>query len=163
MNHAARRGTKLSAIRGSVRGMYTKMQVVFDAADPGKLASFWALVLGYVEEPPPPGFGSWEEFGRSIGMPEENFGDQAALIDPAGEGPRLYFQRVPEGKTAKNRLHLDVRVAPREVSGAERERLVEERVAELVGAGATLAWRVDEARGKAAVLRDPEGNEFCVA
>jgi Glyoxalase-like domain len=142
--------------------MYTKVQVVFDAADPGKLASFWALVLGYVEEPPPPGFGSWEEFGRSIGLPEENFGDQAALIDPAGEGPRLYFQRVPEGKTAKNRVHLDVRVATREVSGTERERLVDERVAELLGAGATLAWRVDEERGKAVVLRDPEGNEFCV-
>jgi hypothetical protein len=70
---------------------------------------------------------------------------------------------VPEGKTAKNRVHLDVRVATREVSGPERERLVEERVAELLGAGATLAWRVDEARGKAVVLRDPEGNEFCVA
>jgi hypothetical protein len=150
-------------MRGSVRGMYTKVQVVFDAADPGKLASFWALVLGYVEEPPPPGFGSWEEFGRSIGIREENFGDQAALIDPAGEGPRVYFQRVPEGKTAKNRVHLDVRVATREVSVTERERLVEERVAELLDAGATLAWRVDEARGRAVVLRDPEGNEFCVA
>jgi hypothetical protein len=142
--------------------MYTKVQVVFDAADPGKLASFWAQVLGYVEEPPPPGFGSWEDFARSIGVSEENFGDKAALIDPAGEGPRLFFQRVPEGKTAKNRVHLDVRVASREVSGAERERLVEERVAGLCGAGATLAWRVDEPGGKAVVLRDPEGNEFCV-
>ena len=136
MNSEARSGTGLSSMPGNVRDMYTRVQVVFDAADPGKLASFWALVLGYVEEPPPPGFGSWEEFGRSIGLPEENFGDQAALIDPAGEGPRLYFQRVPEGKTAKNRVHLDVRVAAREVTGTEREHLVEERVAELLGARA---------------------------
>ena len=95
--------------------MYTKIQVVFDAADPEKLAEFWGLALGYVAEPPPEGFGTWEEFARSAGIAEAEFGDQASRIDPAGEGPRLYFQRVPEGKTAKNRVHLDVHVAGREV------------------------------------------------
>ena len=101
--------------------MYFKIQVVIDAADPAKLADFWAFALDYVLEPPPHGFETWEDFGRSIGMPEEEFGDQAAVIDPADEGPRLYFQRVPERKIVKNRVHLDVRVAGREVGGEERK------------------------------------------
>lgn len=142
--------------------MYTKIQVVFDAADPESLAEFWMLALGYVVQPPPPGFASWEDFGRSIGLREEEFGDQAAAVDPAGEGPRLYFQRVPEGKTAKNRVHLDVRVAGPDVGGAERERLIEEHVGRLLEAGAAVAWRSDDKRGRAVVMRDPEGNEFCV-
>ena len=104
--------------------MYFKIQVVIDAAEPAKLAEFWALALDYVLEPPPHGFETWEDFGRSIGMPEEEFGDQAAIIDPADEGPRLYFQRVPERKTVKNRVHLDVRVAGREVEGEERKQLM---------------------------------------
>ena len=106
--------------------MYFKIQVVIDAAEPAKLAEFWALALDYVLEPPPNGFETWEDFGRSIGMPEEEFGDQAAVIDPADEGPRLYFQRVPERKIVRNRVHLDVRVAGREVEGEERKRLVGE-------------------------------------
>ena len=142
--------------------MYTKIQVVFDAAEPGKLAEFWALALDYVFEPPPEGHETWEDFGRSIGMPEEDFGDQASVIDPADEGPRLYFQRVPEGKVAKNRVHLDVRVAGHEIRGEERKRLVSEKVEQLVQAGASLAWETDDVRGSAIVLRDPEGNEFCV-
>lgn len=143
--------------------MYTKIQVVFDAAEPRKVAAFWALALGYVPEPPPQGFASWEDFGRSIGMPEEQFGDQAAIIDPEGAGFRLYIQRVPEGKTAKNRVHLDVRVASPDVRGEERTRRIEERVTRLIEAGASLAWRHSDARGSSVVLRDPEGNEFCVA
>ena len=91
--------------------MYTKIQVTFDAAEPEKLAEFWGLALGYVPEPPPEGFVSWENFAQSIGLPESEFGAQASRVDPAGEGPRLYFQRVPEGKAAKNRVHLDVSVA----------------------------------------------------
>ena len=143
--------------------MYTHIQVVFDAAEPARLAEFWAFALGYVTEPPPPGFETWEDFGRSIGLPEEQFGDQAAIIDPQGEGPRIYIQRVSEPKIAKNRVHLDVRVAGPEVRGEERSRLVEQRVQELVGAGASIAWRHADARGRSVVLRDPEGNEFCVA
>ena len=142
--------------------MYTKIQVTFDAAEPEKLAEFWGLALGYVTEPPPEGFESWEVFARSAGIPEQDWGEVASRIDPAGEGPRLYFQRVPEGKTAKNRLHLDVRVAGREVRGEERKRLVSEHVERLVQAGASLAWRTDDVRGSSVTLYDPEGNEFCV-
>src|SRR5208282_5798862 len=110
---------------GSV-SMYTKIQVVFDAAEPEKLAEFWGLALGYVTEPPPEGFESWEDFARSAGIPESEFGEQASRIDPEGAGPRLYFQRVPEGKTAKNRIHLDVQVAGHGVRGEARKRLVSE-------------------------------------
>jgi Glyoxalase-like domain len=143
--------------------MYTKIQVVFDAAEPEKLAEFWGLALGYVPEPPPEGFESWEEFARSAGISEADFGEVSSRIDPAGEGPRLFFQRVPEGKTAKNRVHLDVRVAGREVRGEERKRLVSEKVERLVQAGASLAWENENQWGDSVVLHDPEGNEFCVS
>jgi len=69
---------------------------------------------------------------------------------------------VPERKSAKNRVHLDVRVAGREVRGEERKRLMSEKVEQLVQAGASIAWEDDDIRGSAIVLRDPEGNEFCV-
>jgi hypothetical protein len=142
--------------------MYTKIQVVFDAAAPEKLAEFWGLALGYVPEPPPEGFASWEEFAGDAGIPEDQWGDMASRVDPAGQGPRLYFQRVPEGKTAKNRVHLDVRVAGPAVRGEERKRLVSEHVERLVQAGASIAWRTDDLRGDSITLFDPEGNEFCV-
>jgi hypothetical protein len=131
--------------------MYAKIQVVFDAAEPEKLAEFWGLALGYVPESPPEGFVSWENFARSIGLPESEFGAQASRVDPAAEG-----------KTAKNRVHLDVSVAAPHVRGEERKRLVSEEVERLVQAGASLAWTNDDTRGDSIVLYDPEGNEFCV-
>ncbi len=140
-----------------------KFQVVFDAAEPEKLGSFWKLALGYVDDSYPPQFGSLEEFFRAIGIPEEEWGDQWALVDPSGEGPRLYFQRVPEGKTAKNRVHLDVRVAEPAVAGSERAALVAAHVARLEAAGGTVLRRTADVRGTYTVMRDPEGNEFCVA
>jgi hypothetical protein len=141
--------------------MYTRIQVVFDAADPARLADFWGLALGYVQEAPPPGFASWEEFARSINLPAERWGDQASAVDPDGLGPRLYFQKVPEGKVAKNRVHLDVRVAMG-LKGEERTQRIEAHVARLLEAGASLAWRTDNQLGQAVVMRDPEGNELCV-
>ena len=144
--------------------MYFKIQVVNDAAEPAKLAEFWALALDYVLEPPPHGFETWEDFGRSIGMPEEKFGDQAAVIDPADEGPRLYFQRVPERKTVKNRVHLDVRVASG-LQGEERMAVLETECDRLVALGATRVRRYEPAPPMSAgfiVMTDPEGNEFCL-
>ncbi|PRY42285.1 VOC family protein [Umezawaea tangerina] len=128
------------------------IQVTFDAHDPTKLAEFWALAAGYVFQPPPPGFATWEDFGRSIDLPEERWNDQSALIDPEGRGPRIYLQRVPEGKTAKNRVHLDIDPGPDKAA----------HVARLVEAGAVVVGEVDEPTGRCTVLQDPEGNEFCV-
>ena len=81
--------------------MYFKIQVVIDAAEPAKLAEFWALALDYVLEPPPHGFETWEDFGRSIGMPEEKFGDQAAVIDPADEGPGCFSSACPSARPSR--------------------------------------------------------------
>src|ERR1700691_3061114 len=142
--------------------MYTKIQVTFDAAEPEKLAEFWAVALGYVTEPPPEGFASWEEFARDAGIPEEDFGQVASRVDPAGAGPRLYFQRVPEGKTAKNRVHLDISVAVRHVRGEERKRLVSEHVERLHQAGASLARRTDDVPDRFVTMCEPEGNAIHV-
>jgi hypothetical protein len=128
------------------------MQVTFDAADPARLADFWAVALDYELEPPPPGYATWEDFGRAIHLPEERWGDLAAVVDPERQRPRLLFQRVPEGKSAKNRVHLDINV------GANAA----EHVRKLIAAGATFLREVDEPGGRCTVLQDPEGNEFCV-
>jgi len=85
-----------------------QFQVTFDCAEPERVARFWCEVLGYVVPPPPEGFATWDDFDRSL--PPEDQGSWFACIDPSGVGPRLFFQRVPEGKVVKNRLHLDVRV-----------------------------------------------------
>jgi hypothetical protein len=133
--------------------MATGVQVTFDAAYPGRLAEFWASALGYVIQPPPEGFSSWPEFLAEIGVPESEWTSRSACVDPDGKGPRLFFQRVPEGKTAKNRVHLDVNV------GHDR---VEAEVARLVGEGASLVRRFDDGRESWVVMSDPEGNEFCL-
>jgi hypothetical protein len=138
------------------------IQVVFDAADPGKLADFWALALGYVPAPPPPGFDTWDDLARSVGLPEDRWGDQAAVTDPDGVGPRLYFQRVPEGKTAKNRVHLDIDPVGGGADPDTRWQRVTEHAKTLVAAGATVLREVHEPTGNCIVLQDPEGNEFCV-
>jgi hypothetical protein len=85
-----------------------QFQVTFDCAVPERVARFWCDVLGYVVPPPPEGFADWNDFDQAL--PAEKQGSAYACVDPAGVGPRLYFQRVPEGKTVKNRVHLDVRV-----------------------------------------------------
>ncbi|WP_282944292.1 VOC family protein [Cellulomonas endometrii] len=142
-------------------------QVTFDAGSPRALGAFWAVALGYVEEPPPPGFDSWEAALDAWGVDPGDRDVAYALVDPEGTGPRVYFQRVPEGKTAKNRVHLDVS-SP---GGARVDR--EDRPAKLaaarahagtlVAAGATVLREHDDPReGAWVVMADPEGNEFCV-
>lgn len=84
------------------------IQVVIDCSDPRGLAEFWAAALGYVMQPPPAGFESWEEFAARIGLPPEDHDRLAAVVDPEGVKPRILFQKVPETKTVKNRVHLDI-------------------------------------------------------
>jgi catechol 2,3-dioxygenase-like lactoylglutathione lyase family enzyme len=140
-----------------------QVQVTFDCADPAVLAAFWAEVLGYRLDDPPPGFATWEDALDAWGVPEENRNDRSAVSDPSGAGPRLFFQRVPEGKQTKNRLHLDVRAAP----GVERDARMdglEAECARLVSLGATRVERhePDGASAGHIVIQDPEGNEFCL-
>jgi hypothetical protein len=96
-----------------------------------------------------------------MGVPEEQWTSRSAVVDPDGAGPRIFFQRVPEPKTAKNRVHLDVRAGGDASGDARRERLTEE-VQRLTELGAEQIRSVDEMGEHWIVMRDPEGNEFCV-
>ena len=138
-----------------------QVQITFDCADPERVARFWCDVLGYVPPPPPEGFGSWTEFDRTL--PAEKRGAWFACTDPTGAGPRLYFQRVPEAKVVKNRLHLDVRVGTGLV-GAERVAALETECERLVALGGKRLYLLpaDEDDESCLVMQDVEGNEFCL-
>ena len=134
------------------------LQVTFDCADVPAMVRFWSAVLSYGQEPPPPPFGSWAEFAEAQGVPAELHDAWGSAVDPTGENPRLFFQRVPEGKSAKNRMHLDVRLSGREGSGG-----LAAEVDRVVGLGAERLAEFDEMGSHWVVMRDPEGNEFCIS
>jgi hypothetical protein len=138
-----------------------QFQVTFDCAEPRRLAGFWCEALGYVVPPAPKGFASWEEFDRTL--PEVRQGARFACVDPSGVGPRLFFQRVPEAKQVKNRLHLDVRIGTGLV-GEERVAALEVECARLVALGARRVrlLRADGMDESCLVMQDVEGNEFCL-
>ena len=149
--------------------MPNSWQLTIDCADPVPMTAFWAFALGYVSEPPPEGHPTWLAYWRHIGVPEEELvghgGGSDSLVDPTGAGPRIWFQIVPEAKSGKNRLHLDLRASGgRSVPLPERRAQVEGRVAELIAAGANRLRTLDTAGVDhyAVTLTDPEGNEFCV-
>jgi len=144
--------------------MATGVQVVIDCADPAQLSQFWATALHYKLEDPPDGFATWEAWLADAGIPESEWNSASALVDPDGAGPRIYFQRVPESKVVKNRVHLDLNVsAKREVGAEEGRRRVDAEVERLTGVGASVARPGGEERGEYwVVMQDPEGNEFCV-
>lgn len=119
------------------------------------MCRFWSAALGYVEEPPPAGYLSWEDFLRANGVTVPPPGSIGALVDPDGVGPRILFMRVPEPKVVKNRVHLDIRAGRSDEDKTAK-------IAELVAAGATEIRRVDEHGQWWMVMADPEGNEFCV-
>jgi catechol 2,3-dioxygenase-like lactoylglutathione lyase family enzyme len=120
-----------------------QFQVTFDCAEPERVALFWCEVLGY--------------------LPVEDGGSPYACVDPSGVGPRLFFQRVPEGKVVKNRVHLDVRVGTGLV-GEERLAVLEAECARLIGLGARRVRLLvaDEENEACLVMQDVEGNEFCL-
>jgi hypothetical protein len=139
-------------------------QICIDCADPDRLARFWASALGYVLEPPPEGHASWDDYWREVGLPEEDLGIGAdSIVDPDGRGPRIWFPIVPEEKTIKNRLHLDIRASGGRGTPLEsRKRLIDAEAARLAGLGATIT-RVLYQEGidhYGVAMKDPEGNEF---
>ncbi|KLN36460.1 MULTISPECIES: VOC family protein [Cellulosimicrobium] len=138
-----------------------QVQVTFDCAQPERVARFWCEVLGYVPPSPPEGFATWDD--ANTALPPEQRDAWFACSDPTGAGPRLYFQRVPEGKVVKNRVHLDVRVGTGLV-GAERLATLEAERDRLVALGATCVrvMVADEENESCIVMQDVEGNEFCL-
>jgi hypothetical protein len=121
-----------------------QFQVTFDCAEPERVARFWAEVLGYV-------------------VPSGEEGSDSACVDPSGAGTRLYFQRVPESKVVKNRLHIDVRVGTGLV-GQERVDALEAECARLLALGAVRVQLLlaDDENESCLVMQDIEGNEFCL-
>ncbi|AXK32808.1 VOC family protein [Streptomyces armeniacus] len=148
--------------------MATTMQLSIDCADPECLVRFWATALGYVAEAPPEGFPDWRAYWLHHGVPEEELGDgdcADSVVDPDGVGPRLWFQQVPEGKSVKNRLHLDLKVGGGlSVPLETRRQRVDAEVERLLAAGASRQ-RVLFTEGSdhyGVTMQDPEGNEFCL-
>ena len=144
--------------------MTVSYQLVIDCAAPDVLARFWAEALHYVIAPPPTGFDTWEDFYRSIGVPEDELGISPDRIeDPNGEGPSVWFQVVPETKAVKTRIHIDVNASGGRGSSYDvRRERVEAEAERLVSLGATrLRAVVEEGLDHYAVaMADPEGNEF---
>ena len=152
--------------------MSRTVQVTFDAHDPRALSSFWRDALGYVH-PGPPGvalpdgadpLAAWDAFLERMGVPEAGRNTRSAVEDPDGQGPRLFFQQVPEDKVAKNRVHLDVRAAPG-LQGEERMAALDAECERLTALGASRVTRVEPEPPLGAghiVMADPEGNEFCL-
>lgn len=142
--------------------MAAKIQVVIDCADPNRLAEFWVQALGYKHQDPPTGFASWEEWLVANNVPQEQWNSRAAILDPEGVGPRFWFQQVPEPKTTKNRLHLDIHVGDGTTTPDDRKAKAKAEVERLVAAGATILYQMEEYGSYWFTLADPEGNEFCV-
>jgi Glyoxalase-like domain len=142
----------------------TGIQVVIDCGDPERLGAFWAAALGYKVQDPPNGFPSWQAFLTAQGVPESEWNSANAIVDPDQRGPRLFFQRVPEAKSVKNRLHLDLNVTrgPLAESLEQRHEQVGAEVARLQGLGAKELQAHERRNEYWVVMQDPEGNEFCV-
>jgi Glyoxalase-like domain len=143
-------------------------QLTIDASNPARLARFWAQALGYQGAPPMEPKTTWQAHYQSRLGAQTAFDDR--LFDPAGLRPPIWFQEVPEAKAGKNRLHLDLYPTGRDgaLPLGRRIEIVEAKVAELVGLGASVERRTREDDDPEdpvyyVVMHDPEGNEFCVS
>jgi Glyoxalase-like domain len=145
--------------------MAVRFQLVMDCRDPEPLARFWAAALGYVFAPPPEGFSTWDDYWREIGVPEQELGlGQDRIVDPAGSGPAIWFQVVPDG-TAQNQppMHIDIRASGGRADPIEiRKQRVDAEARRLADLGATISGPLaNEGLDHYAVgMRDPEGNAF---
>jgi hypothetical protein len=140
--------------------MAYEFQVTIDSAAPHPLADWWAEALGWQREPQDEafirsmidqGFASESDTMRHNG--ELVWAEGAAIRHPGGNAPRVLFQLVPEPKTVKNRVHLDVRVGPEDV---------DKEVERLVARGATVLHEGHQGPHRWVTMADPEGNELCL-
>jgi hypothetical protein len=140
--------------------MAISFQCTFDATDPHRLAGFWASALGYQIEDDDDLCRRMLDAGYATTADVEEVGgryrwrDAVALSDPDAAGPRIYIQRVPEPKVAKNRFHPDLRV------GADRR---DTEISRLEGLGARRLYDGQQGPLHWVTMADPEGNEFCIA
>jgi hypothetical protein len=146
----------------------TIFQITVDCADPSGLADFWVEALGYEFVDPPTTFSTWEEWLEAAGVPEEEWDPGSRpynkISDPQNNGPRIWFQRVPEPKTVKNRFHLDLRAGDDPAAPLDRRKLqVTEESARLAALGAHQIAAYERGDHYHVVMQDPEGNEFCLA
>jgi Glyoxalase-like domain len=144
--------------------MTTRWTITIDCVDPARVARFWQLALGYDEAEPPDGWQTWEDWLRDLGVPEEEWNDGASLADPEGVLPSISLLKVPEPRTVKNRLHLDLQVSGgRQLPADVREQRIREHAEKLIAAGASIVAQVEQ-NGELDHLwmADPEGNDFCV-
>ncbi len=141
-----------------------KISITIDASDPGLLADFWSAALGYVEADPPTGWSTWEDWLSDHDVPKSEWNDGAALEDPLGHGPSISILKVPEAKTVKNRVHLDLHVSGGRHADSEiRSSRINATVSSLIEMGATVVMQHEhDDQLDHVVLADPEGNEFCV-
>ena len=144
-----------------VAAAHPQFQVVFDAADPHRVVAFWAAALGYEVEDHTAVVDGLVEAGQlppqaviEFAGDHRGFADVAAASDPDSGRPRLFFQRVPESKTMKNRVHLDLHVGTV---------AIDDTVERLTGLGAVFAWETLDRGPRNVTMHDPEGNEFCVS
>jgi len=144
--------------------MSAKFQIVIDCHDPVRMSEFWAAALGYEYARPPDGFPNWEDYWRDVGIPDhEQQPGPDRLEDPSGQAPPIWFQVVDEPKTAKNRLHVDIRVSGgRSAPLATRRLRVDSEADRLARLGATriATWFEEGVDHYAVAMLDPEGNEF---
>ena len=142
-------------------------QLTIDSNDPAGLARFWAQALGYQPVPPTEPATTWHAHYRARLGEDAAFDDR--LFDPAGLGPPIWFQQVPEEKAGKNRLHLDLYPTGRDsaLPAQRRIEIVEAKVDELSRLGASVQSRTREDDPDDPIyyvlMHDPEGNEFCVS
>ena len=137
------------------------VQITVDARDPHTLAAWWADMLGWKKEPSNEAFirrmideGHATDDDTTTFDGELVWKDGAAVNRPDGLSPRLLFQRVPESKTVKNRVHLDLRIGTDDVDAV---------VERLVAKGATFLHRGQQGPHSWITIADPEGNELCVS
>lgn len=137
--------------------MPRRFGVTIDCRDPFTLAVFWCEVLDYQHRPAPPGYASWAEYDAANGVSTEDATAGATIVDSTGAGPRIYFQKVPEAKSVKNRVHLDV-----VVSATRQWADVQAAGDQVVAAGGRILRESNDPNDRFIVVVDPEGNEFCL-